>query len=62
MLPWYKRRIFDVDQTQHAYVLYVSKIPIYQALKYNKVIFINEHYGFFNLINDDSNIVKQGLM
>ena len=27
-----------------------------------KVILFNEHYGFLNLINDDSNIVKQGLI
>ncbi len=28
----------------------------------SKSFLFNEHYGFLNLLNDDSNIVKQGLM
>ncbi|MBM0834686.1 hypothetical protein B9Y28_11070 [Staphylococcus aureus] len=58
-----RRRIFDVDQTQHAYVLYVSKNTNISSVEVQQKSFLfNEHYGFFNLINDDSNIVKQGLM
>ncbi|HFD6553222.1 TPA: hypothetical protein ACN2NM_000825 [Staphylococcus aureus] len=41
----------------------MSKNPNPSSVEVQQKSFLfNEHYGFLNLINDDSNIVKQGLM
>ena len=50
--------------TKHNMLMsYMSKNTNLSSVEVQQKSFLfNEHYGFFNLINDDSNIVKQGLM